>query len=210
MEVRALGRSGIELSRIVLGCGNFGGIGSSPAFFGAGETEGEAHALLDAAWEAGITAFDTADAYGGGRSERYLGSWLRAKGSAARERLVLTTKTFNPMTEGADRGLAPARIRRQLESSLQRLGVDAVADVRALRAQPVADVRLAPAAPVGVGRVERRDSRLPRGVEERVRLTLGFALAEERGRRADPAEVPTAEHDARHVHAAAAERTVLH
>jgi aryl-alcohol dehydrogenase-like predicted oxidoreductase len=126
MEARTLGRSGIELSRVVLGCGNFGGIGSSPAFFGAGETEGEAHALLDAAWEAGITAFDTADAYGGGRSESYLGNWLRAKGSAARDRVVLTTKTFNPMAEGADRGLAPARIRRQLESSLQRLGVEAV------------------------------------------------------------------------------------
>ena len=126
MEQRALGRSGIDVSRIILGCGNFGGIGSSPAFFGAGETEGEAHALLDAAWEAGITTYDTADAYGGGRSESYLGSWLRAKGSEVRDRIVLTTKTFNPVTEGADHGLAPARIRRQLESSLDRLGVDAV------------------------------------------------------------------------------------
>ena len=59
MQHRSLGRSGVEVSRIILGCGNFGGIGSSPAFFGAGETEGEAHALLDAAWEAGITAYDT-------------------------------------------------------------------------------------------------------------------------------------------------------
>lgn len=126
MEVRALGRSGIELSRIVLGCGNFGGIGSSPAFFGSGETEGEAHALMDAAWTAGITAFDTADAYGGGRSESYIGSWLRTKGADVRERLVLTTKTFNPMAAGADHGLAPDRIRRQIEGSLSRLGVEAV------------------------------------------------------------------------------------
>src|SRR6187397_1914218 len=126
MEHRALGRSGVDVSRIILGCGNFGGIGSSPAFFGAGESEDEAHALLDAAWEAGITTYDTADAYGGGRSESYLGSWLRARGSAERERIVLTTKTFNPMREGADSGLAPARIRRQLATSLQRLGVDAV------------------------------------------------------------------------------------
>jgi aryl-alcohol dehydrogenase-like predicted oxidoreductase len=126
MEQRALGRSGVDVSRIVLGCGNFGGIGSSPAFFGAGETEGEAHALMDAAWEAGITAFDTADAYGGGRSESYIGNWLRTKGPDVRDRLVLTTKTFNPMSDGADAGLAPARIRRQLESSLERLGVDAV------------------------------------------------------------------------------------
>lgn len=126
MEQRALGRSGIEVSRIILGCGNFGGVGSSPAFFGAGETEGEAHALLDAAWEAGITTFDTADAYGGGRSESYIGTWLRSQRPEVRDRIVLTTKTFNPMSDGADHGLAPARIRRQLESSLDRLGVDSV------------------------------------------------------------------------------------
>jgi aryl-alcohol dehydrogenase-like predicted oxidoreductase len=126
MEHRALGRSGVDVSRIILGCGNFGGIGSSPAFFGRGETEGEAHALLDAAWEAGITTYDTADAYGGGRSESYLGAWLRSRGPAVRDRIVLTTKTFNPMSEGADSGLAPERIERQIESSLERLGVDAV------------------------------------------------------------------------------------
>ena len=126
MEHRALGRSGVDVSRIILGCGNFGGIGSSPAFFGAGETEGEAHVLLDAAWDAGITTYDTADAYGGGRSESYLGSWLRLQGPEVRDRIVLTTKTFNPMSEGADSGLAPARIRRQLAASLERLGVDAI------------------------------------------------------------------------------------
>ena len=126
MEHRALGRSGVDVSRIILGCGNFGGIGSSPAFFGRGETEGEAHALLDAAWEAGITTYDTADAYGGGRSESYLGGWLRSRGPDVRDRIVITTKTFNPMSEGADSGLAPARIERQIESSLERLGVDAV------------------------------------------------------------------------------------
>ncbi len=126
MEHRSLGRSGVAVSRIILGCGNFGGIGSAPAFFGAGETEGEAHALLDAAFEAGITTFDTADAYGGGRSESYIGSWLREKGPEVRDRVVLTTKTFNPMSEGADRGLSRDRIRRQLETSLERLGVEAV------------------------------------------------------------------------------------
>ena len=126
MEQRALGRSGVDVSRIILGCGNFGGIGSSPAFFGRGETEGEAHELLDAAWEAGITAYDTADAYGGGRSELYLGSWLRSRGPDVRDQIVLTTKTFNAMSEGADSGLAPERIERQIASSLDRLGVDAV------------------------------------------------------------------------------------
>jgi aryl-alcohol dehydrogenase-like predicted oxidoreductase len=126
MQHRALGRSGVEVSRIILGCGGFGGIGSSPAFFGAGETEGEAHALMDAAWEAGVTTFDTADAYGGGRSESYIGSWLRSKGPEVRERIVLATKTFNPMAEGEDSGLSAERIRRQIQGSLTRLGVDGV------------------------------------------------------------------------------------
>jgi aryl-alcohol dehydrogenase-like predicted oxidoreductase len=126
MEHRALGRSGVEVSRIILGCGNFGGIGSSPAFFGAGETEPDAHALMDSAWDAGITTFDTADAYGGGRSESFIGSWLRSKGPEVRERIVLATKTFNPMAEGDDSGLSRERIRRQIETSLARLGVDGV------------------------------------------------------------------------------------
>jgi aryl-alcohol dehydrogenase-like predicted oxidoreductase len=126
MKHRALGRSGVEVSRIILGCGSFGGLGSSIVHYGAGETEGEAHALMDAAWEAGITTFDTADAYGGGRSESFIGSWLRAQGRDVRDRIVLTTKTFNPMSAGADHGLSPARIRRQLEGSLERLGVESV------------------------------------------------------------------------------------
>ena len=126
MEHRALGRSGVDVSRIILGCGSFGGLGSSVAHFGAGETESEAHALMDRAWGAGVTTFDTADAYGGGRSEAFIGSWLRARGPEVRDRIVLTTKTFNPMSPGADHGLAPERIRRQLDGSLERLGVESV------------------------------------------------------------------------------------
>jgi aryl-alcohol dehydrogenase-like predicted oxidoreductase len=111
------------VSRVILGCGNFGGIGSAPELFGQGESREEAFAILDAAWEAGVTTFDTADAYGGGRSETYLGEWLASRRA---DGAVITTKTFNPMTSGADQGLAPARVRRQLESSLQRLGVERV------------------------------------------------------------------------------------
>ena len=81
---------------------------------------------MDAAWEAGIRTFDTADAYGGGRSETWIGDWLRTKGSGVRDEIVLSTKTFNPMDEGEDEGLAPARVKRQLESSLRRLGVEQV------------------------------------------------------------------------------------
>jgi aryl-alcohol dehydrogenase-like predicted oxidoreductase len=114
---------GVEVSRIILGCGNFGGIGSAPAFFGQGESREQAFALMDAAWDAGITTFDTADAYGGGRSETYVGAWIASRKP---DGLVVTTKTFNPMGEGADHGLAPTRVRRQLESSLDRLGLERV------------------------------------------------------------------------------------
>ncbi|HYA08110.1 MAG TPA: aldo/keto reductase [Gaiellaceae bacterium] len=126
MERAYLGETGVRVSRIVVGCGNFGGVGSAPAFFGRGETREEAFTVMDAAWEAGITTFDTADAYGGGRSESWIGDWLRTKGPEVHERIVLSTKTFNPMGEGEDHGLAPARVRRQLESSLGRLGVEHV------------------------------------------------------------------------------------
>jgi aryl-alcohol dehydrogenase-like predicted oxidoreductase len=122
MDYRPLGSTGVEVSRVILGCGNFGGIGSAPEFFGQGEGPEEAAAIMDRAWELGITTFDTADAYGGGRSEAAIGMWMASRGV----RPVLTTKTFNPMEAGADSGLAPARIRRQLESSLERLGVDRV------------------------------------------------------------------------------------
>src|SRR5215469_15004708 len=109
--------------RLILGCGNFGGIGSAPAFFEQGETLEQALELMDAAWEAGITWFDTADAYGGGRSETYIGEWVRSRRP---DGLSITTKTFNPMNEGEDRGLAPARVRRQIDTSLGRLGVERV------------------------------------------------------------------------------------
>jgi aryl-alcohol dehydrogenase-like predicted oxidoreductase len=125
MERRALGSTGIEVSRIILGCGNFGGIGSAPAFFGRGESKEAAFALMDAAREHGITTFDTADAYGGGRSEAFIGEWLRGR-RVPRNDVELSTKVFNPMGEGLDSGLAPERIRRQLTSSLERLGVDHV------------------------------------------------------------------------------------
>jgi aryl-alcohol dehydrogenase-like predicted oxidoreductase len=121
MERAYLGAS--DVTRIVLGCGNFGGIGSAPAFFGKGETLEEAFTVMDAAWEAGIRTFDTADAYGGGRSESFIGEWIRSRRP---DGLVIETKTFNPMEDGGDRGLAPPRVRRQLESSLVRLGVERV------------------------------------------------------------------------------------
>jgi aryl-alcohol dehydrogenase-like predicted oxidoreductase len=119
---RTPGRAGLALAPVALGCGNFGGIGSAPEFFGQGLNDDQAFALMDAAWQLGIRHFDTADAYGGGRSERAIGRWIAARGVRPR----LTSKTFNPMAAGADGGLRPGRIARQLRSSLDRLGVDQV------------------------------------------------------------------------------------
>lgn len=120
-----LGRTGLKVSVVGLGCGNFGGVGSAPAFFGMGESEAEAFALMDIALDLGINFFDTADAYGGGRSETYIGNWLRAKGSAVRDRLLISSKVFNPVGEGPnERGLSRLHILRQVDRSLARLGVD--------------------------------------------------------------------------------------
>jgi len=119
---RPLGRSALTVSRIALGCGNFGGVGSAPEFFGQGLNQDKALELMDAAWEFGITHFDTADAYGGGRSELAIGRWIASRGV----RPQLTTKIYNPMQAGGDRGLRPERIARHLRASLERLGVDRV------------------------------------------------------------------------------------
>jgi aryl-alcohol dehydrogenase-like predicted oxidoreductase len=117
-----LGASQQAIPRVALGCGNFGGVGSAPAFFGRGLSEEQALALMDAAWERGLSHFDTADAYGGGRSELAIGRWIASRGV----RPTITTKTYNPMSGDGDHGLAPARVQRQLHSSLERLGVDRV------------------------------------------------------------------------------------
>ena len=114
----------VRFGGIALGCGNFGGVGSAPAFFGQGIPEDEAFAIMDRAWDAGINWFDTGDAYGGGRSESWIGKW---RASRDPDGLVLTTKVFHSTTgTPGDTGLAPGRIRRQLASSLERLGTDRV------------------------------------------------------------------------------------
>jgi aryl-alcohol dehydrogenase-like predicted oxidoreductase len=114
----------MSFTGIALGCGNFGGIGSSPEFFGQGIDDETSFAIMDTAWARGLRWFDTADAYGGGRSEELIGQWRSARQPAD---LVLTTKVFHSTRgEADDTGLAPDRIRRQLEGSLARLGVERV------------------------------------------------------------------------------------
>jgi aryl-alcohol dehydrogenase-like predicted oxidoreductase len=123
MEYRLLGRTSLEVSRIALGCGNFGGIGSAPELFGHGESEAEAFALMDRAWAAGINVFDTAGSYGGGRSERWIGAWRLDR----RAPILLSTKVFWSVSgDPSDRGLSRERILREIEHSLSRLQVERV------------------------------------------------------------------------------------
>ena len=112
---------GIE--RIVLGGGNFGGVGSDLSLVGKGESEQEAFEVMDAAWARGVRRFDTASSYGGGRSERTIGAWIAARRP---EGLALTSKAFHPVHDGDDSGLAPARLRRVARESAERLGVDRI------------------------------------------------------------------------------------
>jgi aryl-alcohol dehydrogenase-like predicted oxidoreductase len=110
MELRDLGESGLRVSRVGLGCNNFGG-----------RLELEAtRAVVEAALEAGVTFFDTAEAYGnGGGSERQLGEILEGR----RDQVVLSTKfAWQP----GDGRAAPAAIRRSIEGSLGRLRTDHV------------------------------------------------------------------------------------
>jgi aryl-alcohol dehydrogenase-like predicted oxidoreductase len=125
MKYQRLGATGVKISRLGLGCGNFGGVGSAPTFYGMGETEAQAAELLDRAYEAGINLLDTADAYGGGRSEQFIGRWLKARGSAVRDQLVVSSKVWNPVGPGPNqRGLSRVHILRQIDASLTRLETD--------------------------------------------------------------------------------------
>jgi len=120
-----LGQTGLMVSGFGMGCGNFGGIGSAPAFFGQGESEEEAFVLLDRAVELGMNYLDTANAYGGGRSEETIGKWLATKDRSVRDNLLISSKVANPVGEGPNqRGLSRRHILDQIDVSLARLGVD--------------------------------------------------------------------------------------
>lgn len=118
MEYIQFGRSGLRISRLVLGTTNFG----------VHTDEVDAHRILDAAFERGINVLDTADAYGysqgKGKTETILGRWLQAN-PAKRDRIVLATKVYTAMSDDVnDRGLSAYHIRRACEASLRRLQVE--------------------------------------------------------------------------------------
>lgn len=113
MQKRRLGTGGPELSVIGLGCNNFGM---------KLELE-ESRAVLDAALEAGITHLDTAEMYGGGRSEEIIGECLGSR----RDDVVIATKFLpRPTEEAYEPGALAKRIREGCEGSLRRLRTDRI------------------------------------------------------------------------------------
>jgi aryl-alcohol dehydrogenase-like predicted oxidoreductase len=116
-----------DIDRIWFGCGNFGGIGSSPSLRSAGDSEEQALQLLDHARRVGLRRFDTANTYGGGASEIILGKWLRSQGAGFLQDAQIATKVGNP--HGCPPGETPlsrAQITYHLDQSLRRLGVERI------------------------------------------------------------------------------------
>jgi 1-deoxyxylulose-5-phosphate synthase len=127
METRRLGTSAVEVSRIALGCGTFGGIGTEPSLVGRGLTAEAAFAAMDEAAALGVVLFDTAHGYAAGRSELIIGQWLARQPGAVRSAIKIATKVGAVEHNGKFRvDLSPRCIRRQLGESLERLGIDCV------------------------------------------------------------------------------------
>jgi aryl-alcohol dehydrogenase-like predicted oxidoreductase len=116
-----------ELGRIVFGCGNIGGLGSSPVLRDKGDSREQGLALLDHARNLGLTHFDTANTYGGGVSEIVLGAWLRDQGAAFRSCIQVATKVGNPNgCSPPDRPLSRTQLAHHLGESLRRLGLERI------------------------------------------------------------------------------------
>jgi len=116
-----LGGSAVEISEFVFGAGSIGGVGATTSTRGHGLNSAEGFERLDEAWELGITSVDTADAYGGGESEKTVGRWLHDRRPAG---VVVSTKVGLISRPDGSRGidLTAGHIRRQLAQSIERLG----------------------------------------------------------------------------------------
>jgi len=113
MKTRKLGDSDLEVSEISLG---------SWLTYGVGVEAEKARACLEEAFRQGINFIDTANVYGRGAAETFLGEALQGR---ARDSYVLATKVYFPMSE-TDRGLSRQQIEKQLDASLRRLRTDFV------------------------------------------------------------------------------------
>ncbi|MEV6754920.1 aldo/keto reductase [Streptomyces sp. NPDC051214] len=123
MKYTQLGRTGLKVSRLVLGTMNFGPLTNEP----------DSHTIMDAALDAGINYFDTANVYGWdenkGRTEEILGTWF-TQGGDRRDKTVLATKMYGNMALDGKPAwpnhdlLSAVNIRRSVEASLKRLQTD--------------------------------------------------------------------------------------
>jgi len=122
MEYTRLGDSGLEVSRITIGCMSWGDGGPDRPWT---KDEAFAEQIVEAALDAGVNFFDTANVYSAGTSEEYTGRSLWKH--AAREDVVLATKVFNRMRPGPNgAGLSRKAILQEIDASLARLGTDYV------------------------------------------------------------------------------------
>jgi len=122
MKYATLGRTGITVSRLCLGCMSYGASTWRPWIL---DGEEAARPFFRAAVEAGINFFDTADGYSLGRSEEITGKML--KEFASREEIVLATKVFFPMGPGPNmKGLSRKHVLQACEASLKRLQLDTI------------------------------------------------------------------------------------
>src|SRR3954454_24118643 len=113
MRMRQLGDNGIEVSEIALG---------SWLTYSGGIERDQTEACTRAAFDAGITFFDTANVYGRGAAER---AWGEILAEYPRDSFTLATKVFFPMS-ARDRGLSREQIHKQIDGSLERLRTDHV------------------------------------------------------------------------------------
>ena len=123
MEYVNLGKTGLKVSRVCLGCMTYGvpDRGAHPWSL----DEEKSRPFFKRALELGINFFDTANTYSDGTSEEIVGRALRDL--ARREEIILATKVFYPMREGANaRGLSRKSIMIEIDASLRRLGTDYV------------------------------------------------------------------------------------
>ena len=123
MEYTKLGKTGLDVSRICLGCMSFGDAGKWVHEWVLNESD--SRAIIKSALDLGINFFDTANVYSLGTSEEYLGRAL--KDYALRDEGVVATKVFSSMREGPNGGgLSRKNILAEVDNSLKRLGMDYV------------------------------------------------------------------------------------
>ncbi|MFB6107166.1 MAG: aldo/keto reductase [Halobacteriaceae archaeon] len=120
MEYTTLGPTGTEVSRLCFGTWRFGKEAADGSFE---TTREEAHELLDAAHDNGINFIDTANTYGNGRSEQWIGEWLE---SHDREEFVLASKVYWTVESPVSENLSRKTIRAEIEGTLDRLNTDYV------------------------------------------------------------------------------------